>query len=81
MAFLLIAPSITIGCERVFGLTVVWAHPCQVCFTTLLEAAHKLVLLADVGKDGLYTFVQLNDTMSHTPLSNEGHTSAVRLLG
>ena len=28
MAFLLIVPSIAIGCERMFGLTVVWAQTC-----------------------------------------------------
>ena len=27
MAFLLVASSIAVGCEKVFGLTVVWAHP------------------------------------------------------
>ena len=49
MAFLLVAPSIAVGCKRVFGLTAVWAHPYQACFKTLGEAAHRLVLLADVS--------------------------------
>ena len=31
VAFLLIAPSLAIGCERIFGLVAVWAYPCQVC--------------------------------------------------
>ena len=57
MTFLLIAPSIAIGCERVFGLTAVWVHPCQVHFPTLLEEACKLMLLVDVSKDWPYAFV------------------------
>ena len=51
MAFLFIAPSITTGCERVFGLTAVWVHPHQACFPTLPEVACKPLLLADVSKD------------------------------
>ena len=39
MAFLIIAPSIAIGCERMFSLTAVWAYPHQACFQTLPEAA------------------------------------------
>ena len=27
MAFLLIVPSLAIGCKQVFGLTAVWTHP------------------------------------------------------
>ena len=77
MAFLLIALSLTIRCERVFGLTAVWTHPCQACFQILQEAAYKLVLLADDSTDWLYTFIWLNDAISHVPLSNEGHTSAM----
>ena len=59
---------ITIGCERVFGLTVVWAHLCQACFLTLQETVSKVVLLVDISKDWPYTFVQLNDAMSYAPL-------------
>ena len=29
MAFLLMAPSLSIRCERIFGLMAVWKHPCQ----------------------------------------------------
>ena len=57
MAFLVIAPSITVRCERVFSLTAVWAHPCQAHFLTLPEVAHKFVLLADVSKDWSYVFM------------------------
>ena len=42
--FLLIAPSLTIRCERFFGLTAVWAHPHQAHFQTLKEVAHKCLL-------------------------------------
>ena len=31
MVFLLIAPSVTARCERIFGLVAVWVHPHQVC--------------------------------------------------
>ena len=77
MVFLLIVPSLTIWCKRVIGLTAVWAHPHQACFQTLEEVAHKLVLLADESADWPYTFVQLNDAVSHAPLLNEGHISTM----
>ena len=77
MAFLLVVPSITIRCERVFGLTAVWAHPLQACFKVLEEVAHRLVLLGDVGADWPYTFMQLNDAISHVPLMNKGHISTM----
>ena len=40
MVFVLIAQSLAIGCEWVFGLTAMWVHPCQACLPTLcrLEA-------------------------------------------
>ena len=41
------------------------------------EAGHKLVLLVDKSMDWAYAFVQLNDALSHIPLSNEGHVSAM----
>ena len=75
MAFLLITPSITAGYERVFGLVTVWAHPCQAHYSTLVEAACKLMLLVDRSADWVYAFVQLNEGQSHTPLSSEGHVS------
>ena len=77
MAFLLKAPSIAIGYERVFGLSLVWAHLHLACFPTLPEVAHKLVLLADINKDWPYAFIQLNDDVAHVPLSHEGHISAM----
>ena len=77
MAFLLITPSLTIGCKRVFCLTTVWAHPHQACFQTLEKAACKLVLLVDVSMDWPYTFVWLNDAISYAPLSDEGHVSTM----
>ena len=73
MAFLLVAPTLTIRCEQIFGLTAMWAHPCQVHLHTLEKAAHKLVLLADEGLDLPYAFVQLNYAVSHAPLSSKGH--------
>ena len=44
MVFHLIVPSLAIGCERVFGLITMWAHPHQAHFQTPEEVAHKLVL-------------------------------------
>ena len=77
MAFLLVAPSITTGCERVFGLTMVWTHPHQAYFPNLLKVAHKLVLLADISEDWSYAFVQLNDVVVYIPLSKEGHVNTM----
>ena len=54
-----------------------WAHPHQAHLHSLEEADHKLLLLADDGPNWLYTFVQMNNTMSHVPLSSEGHISAM----
>ena len=39
LAFLLIAPKKTIQGEVAFGLTMVWAHPYQACFSSMNEAA------------------------------------------
>ena len=77
MAFMLVAPSINAGCERVFGITTMWAHPHQAHYPTLEGAAQKLLLWADDGPDWLYTFSELNDTVSQLPLSSEGHISAI----
>ena len=77
MAFLLVVPGITIECERVFGITTVWAHPTQAHFETLEEVAHTLVLLADIGMDWPYAFMWLNDAISHAPLMNKGHISTM----
>ena len=77
LTFLLIALSLTVGCERVFGLTAVWTHPHQACFHTLEEVAHKLVLLADESVGWPYAFIWLNDAISHVPLLNKGHISAM----
>ena len=78
MAFPLVVPNIIIWCKRVFGLTTVWAHPHQAHFQTLEEVACKLLLLADVSVDWPYAFVQLNNTISHALLLNEGHVSTMR---
>ena len=61
--------------EWVFGLTAVWAHPCQAHHHTLEETAHKLLLLADDGPDWPYTFLWMNDTVSHVSLPIKGHIS------
>ena len=77
MAFVLVVPSLTIGCEWIFGLTAMWAHPCQAHLHTLGEVAHKLILLASEGADWPYTFVGMNNTMPHAPLSSEGHIGSM----
>ena len=77
MAFVLIVPSIAVGYKSVFGLVVVWAHPCQACYHTLEEVAHKLVLLVDESADWAFAFVQINEALSHVPLSSEGHVSTM----
>ena len=74
---MLIVPSTDAGCEQVFGLTAVWAHPHQACLHTLEEVAHKVLLFADDGPDWPYAFVQMNDTVSHVPLSSKGHVSTM----
>ena len=57
MVFLLIMPSITTGCKRVFGIVTVWAHPHEAHHWTLEEVAHKLVLLEDKSVDWAYSFI------------------------
>ena len=74
---MLIAPSTDAGCEQVFGLTAMWAHLHQAHLCTLEEVACKLLYLVDNGPDWPYTFVWMNDTMSHVPLSSEGHVGAM----
>ena len=75
MAFLLIAPSLTIGCKRIFGLMALWAHPHQAHLVSLVEVVWHLILMADEGLDWLYMFICMNDPVLHVPLSSEGHLS------
>ena len=77
MTFLLIAPDKTIKGETVFSLAAVWVHPYQACLSFLDEAAWKFTLLIDTGYDWAYTFMQLNESTLHIPLSGEGHISTV----
>ena len=49
MAFILIVPSPAIGCEWVFGLTAMWAHPNQAHLPNLEDATPKLMLLTNEG--------------------------------
>ena len=72
MAFVLIAPSLAIGCKWVFSLTAMWVHPCQVHLPTLEGVAQKLMLLADEGTNWPYAYTWMNGTMAHAPLSSEG---------
>ena len=65
IAFLMIVPSTNIGGEQIFGLAVVWAHPCKGCLTTLEEAACRLALLM--------AFICMSSTTHHVPLSDAGH--------
>ena len=73
MAFVLIVPSLAVGCEQVFGLTAMWAHPCQAHLPTQAEAAQKLMLLANKGPNWPYAYAQMNNAMAHAPLPSEGH--------
>ena len=73
MAFLLIAPSLAIRFKRIFGLKAVWVHPHQTHLASLVKVVQCLVLLADKGTDWLYTFIWINNTILHMPLSNKGH--------
>ena len=59
--------------DQVFGLAVVWIHPCQGHLSTLAKAACKLMLLADDGPDWPYTFAHMSDTALLMPLSDNGH--------
>ena len=73
MAFILIAPSLAIGCEWVFSLTTVKTHPCQAHLPTLADAGQKQMLLDDKGPNWPYAYAQMNDAVAHTSLSSEGH--------
>ena len=76
MVFLLIAPSLAVRCEQVFGLTAMSTQPCQVHLPTLVDAAQKLLLLTDKGVDWPYT-IRMNNAVAHMPLSSEGHTGSM----
>ena len=73
MAFLLIAPSITTGYKRVLAL---WQYG-HIPTKPLEVAVCKLALLVDESADQVYTFVWLNEGLSHVPLSSEVHMSAM----
>ena len=70
--------STNAGGDQVFSLAVVWVHPYQGHLSTLVEAAQKLMLLADDGPDWPYAFIYMSNTMLHAPLSDNGHISTVR---
>ena len=72
MAFILTAPSLAIGCARIFGLTAMWTQH-QVCLPTLSEVAQKLMLLGNEGTNWPYAYARMNNAVAHAPLSSEGH--------
>ena len=73
MVFLWIAPNLAIRCKWVFGLTAMWAYPHKAHLPILGEVAWKLMLLANESPNWPYAYAWMNDTMSHMPLSSEGH--------
>ena len=73
MAFILIVPSLVIGCKWALGLSAVWTHPCQVCLPTLAEMAQKMMLLASKGTNWPCAYARMNDAMGYMLLSSEGH--------
>ena len=75
MAYLLIAPAQMVEEERIFGLVVMWVHPCQTILSSLEEAVKKLTLLINTGDDWPYVFVQLCEDSQQVPLSDAGHIS------
>ena len=77
MVFVLIAPSLAIGCEWVFGITVMQVHSCQARLATLREVAQNLMLLADETPNWPYAYVWMNGAMTHAPLSSEVHIGAM----
>ena len=77
MAFVMIVPSTNAWGDQLFGLAVVWVHPCQGHLTTLAEAAQKFMLLAGDSPDWPYAFIHMSNTILHMPLSNNGHISTM----
>ena len=77
MAFLLVLPKEGVAGERVYGLTVVWVHPCQARVPTLDKVVRKLALLASSGSNWSYAFMHFNGDAHHVPLPKEGHLSAM----
>ena len=73
MAFLLMAPSLAVGCEWVFRLTSVWMHPHQVHLPPLADVAQNQLLLADEGANWPYVYIRMNNAMDHMPLSSVRH--------
>ena len=73
MAFLLIVPSLAVGCEQVFRLTAMWMHPCQAHLPMVVDAAQKLLLLVDEGANWPYAYIRMNDAVAHMLLSSVGH--------
>ena len=73
MTFLMTLLSYNTRSDQVFGLATMWAHPHQDYLSTLVEAAEKLMLLMDDGPDWPYTFIHMNDSVLHMPLSDKGH--------
>ena len=77
VAFLLILPKEGMAEERVYGLAMVWVHPCQARVSTIDDAVRKLILLASAGPNWPYPFAWFNGDAPHVPLPKEGHFSAM----
>ena len=60
-----------------FWVVTVWTHPHQACLSSLEEVARKLTLLINLGNNWVHAFGWLNQNTQHTPLSHEGHLSAM----
>ena len=54
-----------------------WMHPHQACHHSLDEVACKVTQLIIIGIDWVYAFTWLHEGTLHTPLSSDGHISAM----
>ena len=77
MAFLLVLSKEGVAGERLYGLTVVWVHPCQARVPTLDEAVRKLAMVTSLGSNWPNDFVYFNGDALHFPFPKVAHLSAM----
>ena len=59
--------------NRKYGLSTIWANPCQARVHSMEEVVKELTTWVSSGPNWPYALVQLNEDTCHAPLPKEGH--------
>ena len=73
ITFLLVSAKEEATGDRKYGLSTIWANPCQVRVSSMEEVVRKLTAWVSSGPNWPYALVHLNKDTCHVPLPKEGH--------